>query len=191
MKKIHLFLFMMTLSLSLVACGNSNDKQEKKVEETATLEPEKTEEPTPEPTVEPTETPVETEEPTPEPTEQPKKATKKNVSKKDIPKQIKELIEGSIGENEKINNVTIENGNLFISVELSDPAPFTMADLASSRTSSITDAILDNEDLDQYWETITLDFGETGSKTFTKSDIVTDDSLNIRYFEVDFTEFNE
>lgn len=50
MKKTHLFLLMLVLSLSLVACGNSSDKQEEKVEETATPEPEKTEEPTPEPT---------------------------------------------------------------------------------------------------------------------------------------------
>ena len=63
-----------------------------------------------------------------------------------IIEDIKEAIKDDIdSENEKITDVVLKEGTLSIFVDLTnaDPSPLTMEDLAISRTSSITDAILE------------------------------------------------
>lgn len=90
---------------------------------------------------------------------------------------IKKIIEGSIGEDETIKNITLEERILCIYVDISqtDPAPLTLEDLAISRTSSITDAILELNDYDDMWEMITIDFGNIGTITNNKNSIETND----------------
>lgn len=88
---------------------------------------------------------------------------------------VKAAIQDAIGEGEAIASVVLENNDLCVYVDFSkaDPAPLTMEDLALSRASSITDAILELQDYDSLWETITVDFGETGHITNSKADIQT------------------
>ena len=64
--------------------------------------------------------------------------------------------------------------DLLITVDFTnaDPAPLTLSDLAWSRASSITDAVLTFAEYDELWETITIDFGEAGSVVCNKSDVV-------------------
>lgn len=52
-----------------------------------------------------------------------------------------------------------------------DPSPLTIEDLAISRTSSITDAILELADYDTQWNTITVDFGDICKVVCDKEDI--------------------
>ena len=65
-------------------------------------------------------------------------------------------------EDESIDSVSLENGDLHICVTLGDPSPFSYEDLMISRTSSITDKILNFKSCFDLWETITVDFGEHG-----------------------------
>ena len=76
---------------------------------------------------------------------------------------------------ESIQDVVLKDGDLCVYVDFSnaDPSPLTLEDLALSRTSSITDAILELKDYDSLWETITVDFGEVGHITNNKTDIQT------------------
>ena len=96
---------------------------------------------------------------------------------------VKDAVRGSVGENESITDVTLKNGDLCISVDLSkaDPSPLTMEDLALSRVSSITDAFLDLTDYDDQWDTITVDFGDIGKVVNKKSD-VKENEYGMRYF---------
>lgn len=67
----------------------------------------------------------------------------------------------------------MEDKDLCVTVDLSkaDPSPLTIEDLAISRTSSITDAILELADYDTQWNTITVDFGDIGKVVCDKEDI--------------------
>ena len=86
---------------------------------------------------------------------------------------VKSVIQYDIGENEEIKDVTLENGNLCVYVDISnaDPTPLTMEDLALSRTSSITDAILELTQYDNEWNTITVDFEDLGYIKNSKENI--------------------
>lgn len=77
--------------------------------------------------------------------------------------KISEIIDGSVGSDDSIDKISLENGNLLIVVTLGDPAPLSYEDLMFSRTSSITDEILSLEDCFELWDTITIDFGEHGA----------------------------
>lgn len=77
--------------------------------------------------------------------------------------EVSKIIDGSVGTEDSIDDISLENGNLLIHVTLGDPSPFSYEDLMISRTSSITDQILYLEDGFDLWETITIDFGEHGS----------------------------
>lgn len=71
-------------------------------------------------------------------------------------------ISNAISEDESIDSISLENGDLRICVTLSDPSPLSYEDLVISRTSSITDKILNFKYCFDLWETITVDFGEHG-----------------------------
>ena len=98
---------------------------------------------------------------------------------------VKSVIQYDIGENEEIKDVTLENGNLCVYVDISnaDPTPLTMEDLALSRTSSITDAILELTQYDNEWNTITVDFEDLGYIKNSKENIQNNDYG--RYFPME------
>lgn len=88
--------------------------------------------------------------------------------------KVKEKADGAIGkENETITDIKLNNKNLTVYVDISkaDPSPLTYEQLAESRTSSITDAILELEEYYDLWESITIDFGKIGKSKNNKSDI--------------------
>ena len=88
--------------------------------------------------------------------------------------KVKEKANGAIGEeNETITDIKLNNKNLTVYVDISkaDPSPLTYEQLAESRTSSITDALLELEEYYDLWESITIDFGKIGKSKNNKSDI--------------------
>ncbi len=98
----------------------------------------------------------------------------KEVSPDNFIADVKDVIQGAISsKTEAITDVVLENGDLCVYVDFSkaDPSPLTLEDLALSRTSSITDAILELKDYDELWETITVDFGDVGHITNSKTDM--------------------
>ena len=98
--------------------------------------------------------------------------------------EVKTAIQSTISSNdESIINIALNNEDLCITVDLSkaNPEPLTMEDLAISRTSSITDAILELTDYDNQWNTITIDFGDVGKITNKKDDVQEND-FGGRYF---------
>ena len=88
--------------------------------------------------------------------------------------EVKAALDGAIGEGESIADVVLNDNDLCVVVDFTnaDPTPLTLGDLAWSRASSITDAILTFTEYDELWETITIDFGETGKVVCNKSDVV-------------------
>lgn len=98
-------------------------------------------------------------------------------------KDVKINIEGDVGHGESITDMTLENRDLCVYVDLSgaDPSPLTLEDLAISRTTSITDDILILREYDDLWDTITVDFGDIGKIVNHKSNIQT--NAGGRYFQ--------
>lgn len=96
-----------------------------------------------------------------------------SVSSDNFINDVRNAIQDSIGANESITDVVLKDGDLCISVDLSnvDPAPLTMEDLALSRAGSIADSFLDLTDYDDQWDTITIDFGDIGKVINKKSDV--------------------
>lgn len=112
--------------------------------------------------------------------------TTEDVSKDKFVKEVKTAIQGAISsKDESVTDVVLKDGDLCVYVDFSktDPSPLTLEDLALSRTSSITDVILELKDYDSLWETITVDFGETGHITNNKADI--ENNGFGRYFPAD------
>lgn len=87
------------------------------------------------------------------------------------------------GSSEAVTGVVLDGRDLCVTVDLSktDPSPFTVEDLAISRTVSITDAILDLADYDSEWDTITIDFGDIG-KVVCGKDSIQENEFGGRYF---------
>ena len=87
------------------------------------------------------------------------------------------------GSSEAVTGVVLDCRDLCVTVDLSktDPSPFTVEDLAISRTVSITDAILDLADYDSEWDTITVDFGDIG-KVVCGKDSIQENEFGGRYF---------
>lgn len=103
--------------------------------------------------------------------------------------KVKEVASSSVGENESIVDVVLIDGDLYVTVDLTNanPEPLTMEDLAISRTGSISDAILELTEYDSQWNTITIDFGEIG-KIVNRKDDVEENDFGGRYFpSVNFT----
>ena len=79
--------------------------------------------------------------------------------------------------------MTLENSVLTISVDLSgaDTSLLSLDDIAYTRVGSITDEVLDLDDVYDLWNTIILDFGPEGTATFDKSEV--EDGPVGRYFD--------
>lgn len=102
----------------------------------------------------------------------------------EIEKGITEAVKDDIDtKNESIKGVVLKNKDLFVYVDLSnaDPSPLTIEDLAWSRTGSITDAILEHTEYFDYWNTVTVDFGDIGKVTYSQDDVETNE-FGGRYF---------
>ena len=87
------------------------------------------------------------------------------ISDEQFVEDVNAAIQGSIGQGESFKDVKLENRDLCVYVDLTDarlPSSLTITDIARSRTSSITDKILNLEIYDTLWDTITIDFGEIG-----------------------------
>lgn len=106
-----------------------------------------------------------------------------NSSSQDPISEVKSAAENGIGEDESITDVTLENSVLTISVDLSgaDTSLLSLDDIAYTRVGSITDEVLDLDDVYDLWNTIILDFGPEGIATFDKSDA--EDGPVGRYFD--------
>lgn len=107
------------------------------------------------------------------------------VDEEELISSVKEAIDGSVGEKEKITDVKFDGTDLKVVVDLSeaDTSILSAKEIAESRISSITDSILALED--KYyntWETVTIDFGEEGKATLDKS-MVKDQGYG-KFFEV-------
>jgi len=105
---------------------------------------------------------------------------------------VKEAIDGAVGYDEKITDVSFDGTTLAIKVDLSgaDTSILSAAEIAESRVSSITDNILQLDD--QYyntWEEITVDFGDIGKITFGKSDVKNNGFG--KYFDVPYAVFEQ
>lgn len=97
---------------------------------------------------------------------------------------VKRVIQGAINsEREAIIDVELKNRDLYVYVDFSntDPAPFTLEDLAWSRTSSITDAILELNDYDTLWDAVIIDFGDIG-KIRNGKECIEENEYGYRYF---------
>ena len=97
---------------------------------------------------------------------------------------MKTAISGAIdSDNEAITDIALKDKDLCVTVDLSkaDPSPLTIEDLAISRTSSITDAILELTGYDSQWNTITVDFGDVG-KVVCDKDSIKENKAGGRYF---------
>ena len=97
--------------------------------------------------------------------------------------QVNNAIAGAVGENEKITKINLIDRVLTVHVDFSDvkdSLPITLDELAISRASSITDNILKLDT--SLWDITVIDFGEIGTVTRNKNDIV--DSPYGKYFNI-------
>lgn len=111
-------------------------------------------------------------------------AEKVKISLDDFVGNLKVIASGNVGKNETVTDVVCESGTLIIYVDLENavvPDGFTIKDIALSRVSSITDAILAIPNCDDFWDEIIIDFGKVGAVKNTKENIV--DSEYGRYFD--------
>lgn len=90
---------------------------------------------------------------------------------------VKTSIEDDVGENESIVDIKFENKDLCVYVDISnaDTSILSIEDLAKSRTGSITDSILELNEYDDLWETITVDFGNVGKIKNSKDNMEAND----------------
>lgn len=98
-------------------------------------------------------------------------------------KAVEEASKGNLGEGETLEEITLYNGDLCLAVDLGDlsKASVPAEELAYSRVSSLTDAILELENFEHLWETITVDFGDLGEVVNDK-DNMKDDGYG-KYFD--------
>lgn len=77
---------------------------------------------------------------------------------------VQSAIQGDVGSGETITDVRLDGGKLYVYVDFSqgDFSTFSAADMARSRTSSITDDILALDQYDSLWDSIIVDFGSVG-----------------------------
>lgn len=90
--------------------------------------------------------------------------------------QLSSAINLAIAPRDDINEVSIENGVLFVSVTLVNN------NVTLERFSSISDRILSIEDGYSYWDSIVIDFGSLGYIEKDKQDIVYEEDGN--HFEI-------
>lgn len=107
------------------------------------------------------------------------------ITEEEYLKQVNAAIDGEIGANESFTDVSLKNKVLTIVVDISKSneganIELPLEEIALSRASSITDAILE---LDvSLWDKVVVDFGDVGSVTKTKADIV--ESEYGKYFDI-------
>lgn len=103
------------------------------------------------------------------------------ISSATFVEQVKGIIQDVISsKDESIIDVVFQDRDLCVYVDFTkkDLSPLALEDLAFSRTSSITDAILELREYDDLWETITVDFGQTGHITNSKENMgIKDDDI--------------
>ncbi len=77
---------------------------------------------------------------------------------------VQNMIQGDVGSGETITDVKLDGGKLYVYVDFSDGdfSTFSAAEIARSRTSSITDDILTLDKYDSLWDSIVIDFGSIG-----------------------------
>lgn len=86
------------------------------------------------------------------------------VSPEQFVSDVQSAIQGDVGSGETITDVKLDGGKLYVYVDFSqgDFSTFSAADIARSRTSSITDDILALDQYDSLWDSIIVDFGSVG-----------------------------
>lgn len=75
--------------------------------------------------------------------------------------ELESIISKNIGEDEKILEIVVGGKDIFIEVDLGEEGILPMEDLAYTRYSSITDALLEQD----YWNDITVEFKDVGKIT--------------------------
>ena len=111
-------------------------------------------------------------------------STEQQATSDKFVEDVKTAISGAIdSDNEAITDIALKDKDLCVTVDLSkaDSSPLTIEDLAISRTSSITDAILELTGYDSQWNTITVDFGDVG-KVVCDKDSIKENEAGGRYF---------
>ncbi len=111
--------------------------------------------------------------------------TLKDMSPEMYVELVKYQIDGQVGENETIEDVTYDKGNklltIYVNIDNAEiPQNFTIEDIAISRFSSITDEIL-NSEMDFMWNKIIVDYGKVGKIEVTEKNICEYDGF--RYFD--------
>lgn len=184
MKRTKVLTAMMLVTLSttmLFGCGGNDSTKETsesstEIQTTAEIQTEETTE-----TAETTaETSTEAE------TETTEVETTAEISSEKFVEDVKATVDGQLGEDEAIKDVVFENNELCVYVDFSntDPGFLTLEELALSRTSSLTDAILELSQYDNLWDTITVDFGSLGKVENTKEDL-RENEFGGRYFAIE------
>lgn len=80
---------------------------------------------------------------------------------------VKEIIEYySIGENDKINDVAVENGEIKATIVLASNNLFPAKDMAVNRYSQLSDELLKHEG----WQTLTVTYANIGSISMTRNE---------------------
>jgi lipoprotein len=100
------------------------------------------------------------------------------VSSEELVAKVTELLPNNMTEGSELKNVAVrEDKDLFIEVDLTHAndnsnIKFPLDVVAETSVSQITDPILDlGDEYYNAWNTITLDFGDYGHVTFSKSDV--------------------
>lgn len=97
--------------------------------------------------------------------------TTQEISTDTAIEQIKSAISGQVGQNEAITDVVFKDKDLYVYVDFTNvDASKDKEALAEVRFSSITDEIL-ALNIDDLWDTITVDYGDIGHITDDKSTI--------------------
>ena len=93
------------------------------------------------------------------------------------------MIIGAVGEDDTIQEISLNEGTLTIKVTwpANAPSPLTNGMYAQTRASSITDAILDYEELDDLWTSLHLVF--PGAEATFTPDMAQDDGYG-RYIDL-------
>ena len=118
--------------------------------------------------------------------------TATEITEEEFMAQVKDAVDKSIGENEKIEAITLEDGVLTIKDDISEvhknlKIDIPIEELAVANASSITDSILELDT--SLWDKVVIDFTNVGTVTRTKDDIV--DSEYGKYFEINYLDGQE
>lgn len=91
-------------------------------------------------------------------------STSEEASPDQFVAEVQASIQGDVGSGETIKEVILDSRKLYVYVDFSqgDFSTFSAADIARSRTSSITDDILALDQYDSLWDSIVVDFGSVG-----------------------------